>query len=98
MPNVSLTVYLKEKNGHYAKYNSDRKKYNKIGTMAIKDALDVDTIIEEKDLLDEADNQPEEETDNILEEVPIKEVIHIGNPTNNKVEEKKSIFNVFKRK
>ncbi len=86
MPNVSLTVYLKDNNGHYAKYNLDRTKYNKIGTMAIKEALDVDTTVEEKDLLDEADDQDDEEN-NILEETPIKVE-----------EEKKSIFNIFKRK
>ena len=97
MPSVSFTVYLKESNGHYAKYNLDRTKYNKIGIMAIKEALDVDTTVEEKDLLDEADNQPEEEKDNILEETPIKETINVGN-SDDKPEEKKSIFNMFKRK
>ncbi len=86
IPNVSLTVYLKENNGHYAKYNADRTKYNKIATMAMKEALDVDTTIEEKDLLDEAENQEEEDTDNILEEVPIPQE-----------EKKKGIFNMFRK-
>ena len=96
MPNVSLTVYLKDNNGHYAKYNADRTKYNKIATMAMKEALDVDTTVEEKDLLDEAENQEEEYTDNILEEVPI----HPDDSQANKQQKEGWVqkYNIFKKK
>lgn len=76
MPNIVLTVYLKETNGNYAEYSKSeesKKKYNSIARTAMKEALDVAGIIEEKDIFDDIAEEPKEIPDDvkdIIEERP----------------------------